>query len=62
MTCDKGCMPDWRVRGMHLSHLRCKNTTTCRSLKPETQQQEKMAGTEVLTFLVMDTPFTTLMP
>lgn len=39
MTCDKGCTPDWRVHSMHLTHLRCKNTTKCHSLKPETQRQ-----------------------
>lgn len=61
-TCDKGCVPDWRVHGMHLSHLRRKNTTTCHSLKPETQQQRNHGDREVLAFLFMDAPFTTLVP
>lgn len=26
MTCDKGCMPDWRVHSMHVSHLSRRDT------------------------------------
>lgn len=32
MTCDKGCMPDWRVHSMRLSHLSCHDTIKPRGL------------------------------
>lgn len=50
MTCDKGCMPDWWVHSMHLSHLRRKNTTKCHSLKTGIQQRNSWDSSETETF------------
>lgn len=50
MTCDKGCMPDWWVHSMHLSHLRRKNTTKCHILKTGIQQRNIWDSSEAETF------------
>lgn len=66
MTCDKGCTPDWRVHSMHLTHLRCKNTTKCHSLKPETQRQgnrwDSSEGETFWLFSLGSVPLTALVP
>lgn len=33
MTCDKGCMPDWRVHSMHVSHLSRRDAIKPRGLQ-----------------------------
>lgn len=42
MTCDKGCMPDWRVHSMRLSHLSRHNTINTRGLQHSLQLQEEL--------------------
>ena len=39
MTCDKGCMPDWRVHSRRLSHLSCYDIIETHSLWPLLQLQ-----------------------
>ena len=42
MTCDKGCMPDWRVHSMRLSHLSRHDTIKPHGLQRLLRLQEEL--------------------